>query len=461
MNQETPPKPPGRNDSLLGRIMKDMRLRVIGLIILLCTAAGAQKRPAAAKRTPAAQQAAYPVESITIEGNDVYSREQILSVAGIKPGDKVTRKDIEAARDRLTASGAFDRLEFSFSPAPGGRGYAITFKLSEAGPFYPVQFEELGIDAAAAKAALKRADPLFGERIPPTKEKIALYSEALGRETGKKITGALMPDDFGTMAVIFRPAGSLPVIARVRFAGNSVVHSSQIENAINSVAVGRPYRERRFRMMLDGTVRPIYEMRGRAGVEFTKIETEKERDVDGIVLTVTVSEGESYSLGEVRVEGMDEKAGELEKAAALKPGDVFNIEEVRAAAERVEKALRRNGHMGVRSDIIKDLDRTAKRVNVVIRVEPGPQYRFGKLAVEGLDITTEPAVRKLWGVKPGQPFNADYPDYFLGRIREEGYFDNLGKTSSKLAVDEAARTVDVTLIFKGEEKPKKPEDKKG
>ncbi len=415
-------------------------------------AAGAQKRPA---RAPA--QTAYPVETVTIEGNSVYSREQILAVAGIKPGDKVTRKDIEAARDRLSGSGAFERLEFAFGPAPGGRGYAITFRLSEAGPFYPVEFEEMGLADAKAKEALRRADPLFGDRIPPTQTKLDRYAEVLGREIGKKVTGAVMPDDAGEMAVIFRPAGSLPQIARVRFTGNQAVHASLLENAINSIAIGKPYREKRFRMMLDAAVRPVYEARGRAGVEFTKIATEKERDVDGIVVTVEVSEGESFSLGEVRVEGA-ENAGALEKEAALKPGDVFNIDEVRSAATRVEKALRRDGHMSVKTKIGKRLDREAKRVDVTIGVEPGPQYRFGKLAIQGLDITTEPAIRKLWAVKPGQPFNADYPEYFLSRVREDEYLDNLGKTESKLAVDEATRTVDVTLIFRGEEKPKKKDE---
>ena len=50
-------------------------------------------------------------------------------------------------------------------------------------------------------------------------------------------------------------------------------------------------------------------------------------------------------------------------------------------------------------------------------------------------------------MKEGKPFNADYPDYFLEQIREQGLFDGLGKTRSSVKVDEQNRIADVTLSF--------------
>ena len=102
--------------------------------------------------------------------------------------------------------------------------------------------------------------------------------------------------------------------------------------------------------------------------------------------------------------------------------------------------------MRAKARIDRKVDRVAKAVSVNIVAEPGPQFRFGKLTIEGLDVTTEPVVRKLWSVKPGAPFNADYPDYFLTQLREEGYFENLGKTQSKVDLDEENRVADVTYL---------------
>ena len=71
-----------------------------------------------------------------------------------------------------------------------------------------------------------------------------------------------------------------------------------------------------------------------------------------------------------------------------------------------------------------------------------------------LRLIGEAAVKKLWALKEGQPFDADYPEYFLSRVREDGVFDNLGRTKSVVQVNEDDRTADVTLIFSGEKQAK-------
>ena len=87
-------------------------------------------------------------------------------------------------------------------------------------------------------------------------------------------------------------------------------------------------------------------------------------------------------------------------------------------------------------------------MDLLLRVDEGAQYLFGTLHVEGLDLNGEAAIKKLWSMKEGKPFNPTYPGYFLSRVRDEGVFDNLGETRSEVKTDERAHTVDVTLYFK-------------
>ena len=58
---------------------------------------------------------------------------------------------------------------------------------------------------------------------------------------------------------------------------------------------------------------------------------------------------------------------------------------------------------------------------------------MGRLTIQGLDVETEPHIKKLWALKRGQPFNAEYPDYFLARLVEDQIMDNLGRTKSAIA----------------------------
>ncbi len=395
----------------------------------------------------------WPIESLAVTGNRNYSQEQILTVAGIKVGQVAGPKDFEAARDRLAATGAFESIGFRFAPGSGKKGYAVSFEVAEAGPFFAVRFEDLGVPDRELQAHLRKLDPLFGEKIPATQSLLARYAKALEEllaSKGRKeqVIGRLASEGAEPLAVVFRPATLPPSVAEVRFTGNQVVPTVTLQRAISGVAVGVRYTEKRFRELLDTSIRPLYEARGRIRVAFPQVRAEEAKDVRGVAITVAVDEGASYDLGAVRVEGGQVAPEELLKAAGFKAGDLFNAEEIRAGVERIEKRLRRDGYMRVKSSVERRIDDQRKAVDLVIRLEPGARYRFGKLKLEGLDIHGEAAVKRLWTLKEGQPFNADYPDYFLARVREDDVFEKLGKTQAVLEPDDAARTVDVTLRFR-------------
>lgn len=402
--------------------------------------------------------AAWPIVSLEVRGNANYSDEQILAVAGLKVGQRVTVKDFEAARDRLGATGAFEKISFQYGPAPGDKGYAVSFEVSEAGPFFPVRFEDLPAPPDELREVLRRADPLFGEQIPATQRTLNRYVKALEdylgtRGSNEKLAAKLLTSEAGELALVFLPAAAPPAVAQVKFEGNEVIPATALANAISGVAIGMPYKEARFRQLLETNIRPLYEARGRLRLAFPQIQTEPARDVEGLIVTVRIEEGASYDLGEVRIESPHVPADELSKIADLKAGDVANFQQVQAALGRLEQRYRSEGYMRAAARVERAIEDGPKTVSLTIHIGPGPQYTFGKLVIEGLDIHGEAAIRKLWALQEGQRFNAGYPDYFLERVREEGFFDNLGKTRAVLEQNDEARTVDVKLVFAAPEKP--------
>lgn len=441
-------------------------------MLLVCGAAAAQEgrpKPQRKAKPAAAEPArtAWPIESISIEGLKTYTREQVLPVLGLHTGQLAAKKDFEAAQQRLVDTGAFDGVGFRYAPAPGGSGYAVTYEVTEAGPRFAVVFEDLGAGSEELAAALKKEDPFYGPTIPATAPLLKRYSTILetylaSHNKPQKVTGRLEPGEKVQLVVAFRPAGALPAVARVKFTGNSVVPSTALENAINAVAIGLPYKEWRFRELLATQVTPVYETRGRVRVAYPEITTEPEKGVKGLVVTVKVDEGVSYSLGTTEVLGTGLPPRDLKKVTEdLRPGAVFNRETVEAGIAKVEKRMRRDGFMHVKTKVERRYDDTAHKADLTLRVDPGPKYTFGNLDVQGLDLVTEPAIRKMWGVKSGEPFNAEYPDYFLSQVRDEGVLDNLGQTKAVQKPNDELHTVDVTLYFKGEPpKPKEPEKRK-
>ncbi len=96
-------------------------------------------------------------------------------------------------------------------------------------------------------------------------------------------------------------------------------------------------------------------------------------------------------------------------------------------------------------------------MNVVYNVVPGELYRFAKLDIRRLDVTAQPVIEKVWGERPGRPFNPDYQDFFLKKAGEQGLFDNLANTQSDYTADAATHTVTARLYFEG---GKSQQDKK-
>lgn len=432
--------------------------------VLLALAMPAQTQKKAV-RPPA--DAAFPLTSLDIKGNKIYSADKIRAAAGLAMGQPVDRPRFEAARERLLKTGAFEEVSYSFGPDAAGKGIAGIVSVVEVEQLYPFRFEDLPAGDRDIRAYLLKREPLFENRIPGTREMLAHLSGEIqefvaARGFKDKVTGRIMATGPGELAVVFRPATPAPNIGEVKFTGNQVVSSAALNNTFGLVAIGTPFNEERVRQLLESSVRPLYEEKGRLEVKFGKIDVRRMETVDGVAIAVAVEEGPEYKLGEVTASGSALPARDLVKAADLKTGERVNFTEVQAAVVRVQGVLRKEGFMRSETEVKRSVNAKERTVGVEFVSKDGPRFYMGKLAIEGLDVTTEPAIRKLWSMTPGKVFNPEYPQFFLDRVKEDGYLDNLGRTWFDEAVDEKNLTVDVVLHFTGappelERKKKRPE----
>jgi outer membrane protein insertion porin family len=398
----------------------------------------------------AQQHPAFPLEALRIRGNAEIATERIVAALGLKVGEAVTRADFTAARDRLLATGAFESVGFEFKPSAANTGYEATYTVEETRPLYRYRFEELPTPDAELRQVLRAQEPVFGDAIPPTPQVMNRYASALARHLGGlEVIGEVNSDTFDELMIVFRPAGPRRNIAEVNFVGNRLLPAETLRRRIQEVTVGRPFSEPLFRQILEAAVRPAYEDQGHVRVEFAGIRTEKHPSLDGLVVTVTVEEGVPYRLGEVRYRGVPEQeTSALHQLAAWPAGETFNASAVSAAVARIRRSYAQNGYLQAAARVERSYDDATRLVELTVVIEAGPQYTMGKLEIRGLDILTEPHIRKLWRLQPGDVYRESYPDEFLAMIQAEGYFDNLARTGAQ-ADPRPDHTVDVTLTFVG------------
>lgn len=430
-------------------------LPLLVLVTLAIVVARAQTPPrskAATKKAPAKTEGSlkppvWKIESLAVEGNQNYTGWQILEISGLKVGQPVTKQEFDKARDRLIATGAFENVGYRYAPSSASTGYNATLQVQEAQPVYPYKFEDLPADPKEMEAALKQGDLLFGAKIPATEAVLKRYAAALQQylETKgfkDKVIAKVTLENVSDLMVVFRPNTAPISVAEVRFTGTTVIPAIELQRAIHGVAIGSVYQESRFRQYLETTIRPLYEDRGRVRVAFPKITTAGASDVKGIIVTVEVTEGDPYNLGDVNIEGATAKV-------KFKTGEPVNMTAVLEGIEQVLQQVRHQGYMKATTQVDRKIDDKKHVLNLAVRVIPGQQYTFGELSIRGLDINGEAAMKRMWGLLPGKPFDAGYPDTFLRRVREEGLFDSLGETKSVVKVNEGDHTADVALLFHG------------
>ena len=423
-----------------------MRLTILLLVLLAARSPAQTRKPL--------NPDSWPLASIAIEGNRNYSPKQVLTVAGLRVGQVANKGELEAAHGRLMASGGFDSVAYRFEPSKDGKGVALTYTVVEVNAFYPLMFEDLPASDGAIEAWLQQRDPLFGPRVSATKEALqhftALVSEYLGtRGYREPLVAKLSSESPPDLVILIRPATQRPSVAQVTALNTGDIQAGVVQSTIYGVAVGSIYSEPRMRQLLDASIRPLYEAKGHLRVAFTKILGAPAPDVKGVAVTVTVEQGPVFTLGKVKYSGVSNEADELENIAKIKTGELANFDDVKAGQRRLVDYFRHNGYMQAKTEAVRNVNDAAKTVDLDIRIEAGPQFTFRQLNIVGLDIISEPEIRKMWGLKEGKPFNPDYPDHFLERVKEAGIFDGLGETASERKIDPADHAVDVTLSFKG------------
>jgi outer membrane protein assembly factor BamA len=398
---------------------------------------------------PPARAASFELEAIHITGLRRLPEAKVIAALGLRVGQQVDKPDFDAAQQRLIDRGVFASVGYSYKPGPNLRGFAVTYEVAEIETVFSWKFEELpGPESALEK--LLRQDPLFADKLPATENVLKHYAHMLSEHLKIPVIGRVYGDRPGDPYIVFRPNRPRAVIAQVAFAGNSAVPVADLQIKMASIAVGTPYIEENFREQLMNQVKPLYEIRGLVRAAFPKIEVTRAVDVDGLSVVVHVVEGEPYTLADVKVVGAPQ---ELADAGEFKRDEVANFGLIFEGVSKMRQALRGNGYMKVAAEVKRTYDDAKKQVTVFVHVTPGPQYRMGKFYFTGLDIVTEPYIRKLWGLQEGAPYRDGYPNRVIQRIHDEGLLDGVGQIEPKLEIDDQKLLVNVTIQFRGEPKP--------
>ncbi|MFZ0691721.1 MAG: POTRA domain-containing protein [Acidobacteriaceae bacterium] len=398
---------------------------------------------------------AYAPQAITFSGSTL-SQEELLAFTGLRAGEPVARDQMQAAANKLTATGLFTDARFSFD------GQTLTFELKPSPGVVPVQYDNFPWwEEKALNAAVGGQVPLFhGGLYPggPMRDEVSAALAALLTAKGVQgatITTSPVGDQDGNQVAICYHIDAPPVVVEAfhvyDYSGVWTEPIEEVEKAAAGEKVDGSVRDK-----LGDAVRAAY---GRLGFIDMKMTTPVwgQPKVAGGRILVPVSASITSEGGQYKVAGLHLKGDifmteeQFAARAQLHPGDVANLDEWKQIQDMVTAPYRTHGYLDARIVSVPVLDRAAHTVDYSATVEPGAVYHMGKLMLVNLSAAQKAEVMPYWQMKQGDVFNADLIAKFMAdyhKSRAEQLQSIRGWSfDARWNEDRDAHAVDVVLTF--------------
>lgn len=390
--------------------------------------------------------------AIRVSGSRKFRSEQIAPATGLKPGEQVTRDDIQRGADTLANVGPFANVQYRF--ATTASGVEIQYEVTDA-PTVPILFDNFAwFTDEQLIAGIKSSVPLFDGTTPERGTILDDVSNALVRQLQAhgitaNVTHALVTLPWNDEKVQqFRVEGPAPTVQSVQFSDSLANTSRAISDRVGDL-VGKPFSRSAVQTFEFEQVRPVYLALGFLRVKFGEPSTE----INGnkVVVKAPVETGPPFIWNGVEWNGNQAvPPAELTKLIEEVPGGPADGMKIQGSWENVRNAFARLGYLDVRLYPVPDFDEAAKRVKYEVKITEGPQYHMGNLVLTGLSMEGERRIRSAWKIAPGAVFDdGAYQEFIDSGIQQAFaglpvHYQKIGKFLEKHPADSK---IDVMLDF--------------
>ena len=248
--------------------------------------------------------------------------------------------------------------------------------------------------------------------------------------------------------------GEISRIRSITFTGNTVfsdgVLRGQMELSTPNWLSWYTKRDQYSRQKLSAdleTVRSYYLNRGYLDFKIDSVQVSISQDKRDIFVSITVAEGERYTVSGVKLTGemlgLDE---ELLPLVDTRSGEVFSAERINAVAKRITDRLSTLGYAFATANPVPEADREKRQVAFTIVVDPGRRVYVRRVNIAGNNRTRDEVVRREVRQFESAWFDSDRVRLSRDRIDRLGFFESVAIETP--AVPTAPDQVDINVTVK-------------
>lgn len=174
---------------------------------------------------------------------------------------------------------------------------------------------------------------------------------------------------------------------------------------------------------------------------------------EGLRVTVPVSEGKLYRLGEIKIEGNSIYSEEvIRQVIGLRSGEVANGQRItKALSEDLEKLYGRSGFIQYSYEVTPEFKPNPQNpaegiADFTVSITEGKQFTLRRLEFQGNTYTRDNVLRREVAVNEGDIFDKALWDFSVLKLNQLGFFDPIDKDKdAELRTNEETGDVEVNL----------------
>ncbi len=399
----------------------------------------------------------FSVRDIRIEGIQRIEAGTIFSYLPVKVGETFTEEKATQAIRALFATGFFrdvrievenDVLVVVLEERPAIA--SITFTGMK-------EFEPEVVKKAMRETSLQEGRVFDRGLVDQAEQEIKRQYLTKGKY-GVTVSTTITPLERNRVAINFAvDEGDIAKIKQINIVGNKVFSESLL---LDQFVLRTPgwltwytKNDQYSRQKLQGdieTLRSYYLNRGYLdfNVESTQVSITPDRQ--DIYITVNISEGEKYTVQEVKLGGDTiVPAAQLQPLIQIVPGEAFSREKLNDSTKKITDRLGNEGYAFANANAVPEVDRVKRTVSFTIMVDPGRRVYVRRINVVGNTRTRDEVIRREMRQLEGAFYDASKLTASKTRIDRTQYFSQVEIDTTPVA--DSSDQIDVTMKVK--EKP--------
>ena len=419
-------------------------LRLFVAIILLAGTGiariGAQN--AAVPGTEAAP--AYKVGTVTIKfvGTASVNEQVVRANIQVREGGDLDETMLDRDIRALYKTGLFEFIEIKREEVDA-HTYNLVFEVTPKYRVFAVRFEgNKQVKSHRLEREIKTSPntALDERQVKDDSEKIKDFYQKEGFNQVSVSYSINRDRSTGLGTVIFKiREGGKVKIREVRFVGNAHIKSKLLRSQMDTkrywmfswlTDTGR-FKDDEFQDDLD-KLRDFYREHG-----YLDVEIPEEKIVfsypkkDSLVITIAVSEGRQYRIGDVTITGNKlHSTVLLKRVAALyaKTGAVFSPSKVDKSVERIEDYYGKDGYLDTRVRVTRRPNLKTNDIDLEYKIEESEKFNVESIQIEGNTKTRSVVIIRELILGPGDTFDMVRMKISKNRLENTRFFDDVDIT---------------------------------